>query len=359
MRSRIGPSDGGASVVHVLRSIGLAAVVLVLLPMPSAFAQRFGRRFRAAPPPRPPAGAVPAPARSPAPTAPGAAPEGSGTARAKERPQTTSAPASKAETPTAAAVAPPASDTVSAADVAWQGVAPFSEAWRRLHPSAWHADAPGNDVTLAVGDDMPTSVDRLASHDEPPATAGSVLAGGLREPALLVFPDEPSAAAAEQGGEPSPSAPSAVRAEDGTVSVLMRDGSADASGTSAGKEPGTGEPGLLVAGMGNGDPRGPAWLPLGAFAAVPAGSEEIAVPHVFLEMSLHRDGRVRGNYFDALSDAVHPLEGSFDREAGLLRFRVGRGAEFEARADGLAAGRGQATVRSGDAERAWTLIGLR
>ena len=101
------------------------------------------------------------------------------------------------------------------------------------------------------------------------------------------------------------------------------------------------------------------WLPLGAFAAVPAGGVDALAPHLFLELSLHRDGTVRGNYFDAVSDAVQPVAGRFDRETGSLTWRIGsRGAEFETTADGLAAGRVEATVRRGTHERTWVLIGL-
>jgi hypothetical protein len=74
---------------------------------------------------------------------------------------------------------------------------------------------------------------------------------------------------------------------------------------------------------------------------------------------LHRDGTVRGNYFDAVSNAVHPVTGRFDRETGSLAWRIGSGgAEFEATAEGLAGGRGEATVRRGTTERPWVLISL-
>lgn len=340
----------------------MPALVLCLLAASPAEAQRVGRRFRGAPAARPPANVPPPSPRSPAPATRGTEPASPRNASAKDRPQTTKAAAPAAGKPTDAPEAPQAPGTLAAADVSWEGVAPFSEPWRVRHPSAWRPEAAEAEITLAVGGDEPTSVARLASHEEPPVAAGSVLATGVREPALLVFPDAPALSTdgdtATDGDHDAPRA-GARPAEDGTVSVLVRDGQEAAEGASSGMESRTGEPGLLVASVGGNDPRSAAWTPLGAFAAVPAGAEAIAVPHVFIEVSLHRDGRLRGNYFDALADAVQPLEGRFDREAGLLRFRVGRGAEFEARADDLAAGRGLATVRSGDAERSWTLIGLR
>ena len=101
------------------------------------------------------------------------------------------------------------------------------------------------------------------------------------------------------------------------------------------------------------------WLPLGTFAAVPAGSDRALAPHLFLELALHRDGTVRGNYFDAVSDSVHAVTGRFNRETGLLSWQIGSGgAEFETTAEGLAGGRGEATVRRGTTERPWVLIGL-
>lgn len=343
-----------------LSGVSFVALVLVLLTTSSAEAQRVGRRFRSAPAARPPANALPAPPRAPASAPPPAAAPGTPrNAAAKERPQTTANPTPKADTPTDAPDAPHAPGTVSAADVAWQGVVPFSDHWRRLHPSAWRAEATEAEVALAAGEGEPTSAERLASHDEPAPMAGSVLVAGFREPALLVFPDDPAASAGDHGHSSAADAESSAAspAEDGTVSVLVRNDAGPGAPADQGIR--AAEPGLLVSSLGSDDPKAPVWLPLGAFAAVPARSEDLAVPHVFLEVSLHRDGRLRGNYFDALSDAVHPLEGWFDRDAGLLRFRVGRGAEFEAPADGLAAGRGRATVRSGDTERSWTLIGLR
>lgn len=354
--------DASARRAGVDMRVVIPAILLCLVAASPAEAQRVGRRFRGAPAARPPANAQPQAPRAQAPASRGAEPASPRSAAAKERPQTTKAAAPPAGKPTDVPEAPEVPGSLAAADVSWEGVLPFSDRWRERHPSAWRADAAEGEITLAVGGDAPTSVARLASREEPPAAAGSVLAAGVREPALLVFPDAPVTAA--DGGTPTDDAHDALPgdatpAEDGTVSVLVRDAKDVAAGASPAKGARLAEPGLLVAGMGGDDPKAPAWTPLGAFAAVPAGSEAITVPHVFIEVSLHRDGRLRGNYFDALADAVHPLEGRFDRDAGLLRFRVGRGAEFEARADGLAAGRGTATVRSGDAERSWTLIGLK
>lgn len=314
-----------------------------------AHAQRFARRSRQAPPaPRAPARTAPpaaAPGRSPTP-APGAR---GGSSSAAEKPQTTAAPP---RTPSPAGPpAPEAPTSIAAADVAWDGVTPFGAEWRRRHPGAWSAAAGSGEILLTAAAEPSTDGER---SPPPSGMPRSVLEPTAGEAELLVFPSDPSvdAPAAE---EP---------ASDGTVSVLARDG-ADARrsdrtpGPIAAPEQGKGGAragGTLAAG--SDDARGSPWLELGAFAAVPDGQASGVTPHVFLELSLHRDGTVRGNYYDALTDAVLPVSGKVDRDAGTLAWRVGNGPEFLADAEGLATGRAPVTVRRGATERAWTLIAL-
>jgi hypothetical protein len=170
---------------------------------------------------------------------------------------------------------------------------------------------------------------------------------------LVVFPGADGSLPAAAAAAPKPNTLAEDTAADGTVSVLVRDGAgrssiakpiADASATVSLSPEDSSSP----------------WLPLGTFAAVPAGGDRTLAPHLFLELAVHRDGTVRGNYFDAVSDAVHPVSGRFDRDTGSLSWQIGSGgAEFETTAEGLAGGRGEATVRRGSTERPWLLIGLR
>jgi len=258
----------------------------------------------------------------------------------------------------------------------WDGPAPFSDAWRADHPGAWRPEEGAGEIVLAGGARVPTRVDsgavdvaqwttrdRQGDATAPrsvlqisaeQASAEVALPDGAIPPSeLVVFPGADGALPAAATPAPSPNIRAEDTAADGTVSVLVLDGAgpssiakpiADASATVS---------------LAHEDSASP-WLPLGTFAAVPAGSDRSLAPHLFLELAVHRDGTVRGNYFDAVSDAVHPVMGRFDRDTGALSWQIGSGgAKFETTAEGLAGGRGEATVRRGSTERPWLLIGLR
>ncbi len=370
----------------------VAILLLVATSLP-AQAQRPGRRWRTAPPPPrtqpapPPAaaprtGAQPSAAPSSTPKSATAGPQsgksdgkqpGKGTPPPGKKindkaPQTTALPA------TPSGPIPSIGSAGGSAALVWAGPAPFSGAWRVEHPGAWRPEEGAGEIVLAGGAREPTQVDprgvELAAWTarEPfdgETAARSVLQASAESPVvgddipaadLVVFPgadgalpvprtDLPASRAAEDLGKETVAA-------DGTVSVLVRGDNAPPPGP---------EPNRLrsaTVSLSPDDASSP-WLPLGTFAAVPAGGEQALAPHLFLELSLHRDGTVRGNYFDAVSDAVQPVAGRFDRETGSLTWRIGgRGAEFETTADGLAAGRVEATVRRGANERTWVLIAL-
>ena len=369
-----------------------AILLLVATSLP-AQAQRPGRRWRTAPPPprtqpapqpaaAPRTGSQPSAAPSSTPKSVTAGPQsgkpagkqpGKGTPPPGKKindkaPQTTALPA------TPSRPIPSIGSAGGSAALVWAGPAPFSGAWRVEHPGAWRPEEGAGEIVLAGGAREPTQVDprsvELAAWTarEPfdgETAARSVLQASVESPVvgddipaadLVVFPgadgalpaprsDLPAAPAAEDLGKETVAA-------DGTVSVLVRGKNAPFPAA---------EPNRLrsaTVSLSPDDASSP-WLPLGAFAAVPAGGEQALAPHLFLELSLHRDGTVRGNYFDAVSDAVQPVAGRFDRETGSLIWRIGdRGAEFETTADGLAAGRVEATVRRGTHERTWVLIAL-
>ena len=363
----------------------LAILLFVATSLP-AQAQRPGRRWRTAPPPprtqpapqpaaAPRAQPSPKPSSTPKPATPGpqaGKPAGKGTPPPGKKidnktPQTTALPAAPP------GPIPSIGSAVGSAALLWAGPAPFSAAWRVEHPGAWRPEEGAGEIVLAGGAREPTQVDprgvELAAWTarEPfdgETAARSVLQASAESPVvgddipaadLVVFPgadgalpartDLPASRAAEDLGKETVAA-------DGTVSVLVRGKNAPFPAA---------EPNRLrsaTVSLSPDDASSP-WLPLGAFAAVPAGGEQALAPHLFLELSLHRDGTVRGNYFDAVSDAVQPVAGRFDRETGSLTWRIGgRGAEFETTADGLAAGRVEATVRRGTNERTWVLIAL-
>lgn len=369
----------------------VAILLLVATSLP-AQAQRPGRRWRTAPPPprtqpapqpaaAPRTGSQPSAAPSSTPKSATAGPQ-SGKPDGKQPGKGTPPPSKKIDNKTPQTTALPATppgpipsigSAGGSAALVWAGPAPFSAAWRADHPGAWRPEEGAGEIVLAGGAREPTQVDprgvELAAWTarEPfdgETAARSVLQASAESPVvgddipaadLVVFPgadgalpartDLPASRAAEDLGKETVAA-------DGTVSVLVRGKNAPFPAA---------EPNRLrsaTVSLSLDDASSP-WLPLGAFAAVPAGGEQALAPHLFLELSLHRDGTVRGNYFDAVSDAVQPVAGRFDRETGSLTWRIGgRGAEFETTADGLAAGRVEATVRRGANERTWVLIAL-
>lgn len=404
------PRKAGGVVLRRLGSTTLAVLLLVASSGP-AEAQRPSRRWRSAPPaPR----VQTAPRSGPQPSGAAAAPR-TGNQQAGTQPSAPKQPAAGGkegkqegktassqdkqpgkepgkETPqTAANPGAPPPSTGDSEQLVWDGPAPFSEAWRADHPGAWRPEERAGEIVLAGGARVPTRVDsgtvdvaQWTTRDrQSDATAPrSVLQvsaeqvsaeqvsaeqvsaeqvsaevappdGAIPPSELVVFPGADGALPAAASPASKPDTLAEDPAADGTVSVLVRDGAgpssiakpiADASGTVS---------------LSHEDSASP-WLPLGTFAAVPAGSERSLAPHLFLELAVHRDGTVRGNYFDAVSDAVHPVTGRFDRDTGALSWQIGSGgAEFETTAEGLAGGRGEATVRRGSTERPWLLIGLR
>ncbi len=388
------PRSAGALGVRRLGSTTLAVLLLVASSGP-AEAQRPSRRWRSAPPaPR----VQTAPRSGPQPSSAAAAPR-TGNQQAGTQPSSPKQPAAGGkegkqegktassqdkqpgkqpgkETPqtTANPEAPPPS-TGASEQLVWDGPAPFSDAWRADHPGAWRPEEGAGEIVLAGGARVPTRVDSAAvdvaqwtARDRQTdataprsvlqvsaeqASAEMALPDGAISPSdLVVFPGADGGLPAAAIPAISPNTLAEDTAADGTVSVLVRDG----AGPSSSVKPTAGASATVS--LSQEDSSSP-WLPLGTFAAVPAGSDGSLAPHLFLELALHRDGTVRGNYFDAVSDAVHPVTGRFDRETGALSWQIGSGgAEFETTAEGLAGGRGEATVRRGSTERPWVLIGL-
>lgn len=339
---------GGSRPIAGARVLVLAALAAAVCG--PAEAQRFGRRFRSAPPaPRAPASpGQPAGPRTPAPpraVAPDAAPARRPATGAKdgtkdERPQTTGTSSRREGTPNVAPEAPRPAALSAAVAATWGEEVPFGASWRKRHPEAWNAESRDAAVTLAAAtEEIPTAAERPAPSPDEEAAPRSVLASG-EGPALLLFPPEDAVPAA-------PARPRAAGATDGTVSVLARDPDAVA------REP---EGALAATLAAEGTPE---WLALGTFAALPPGSDETTAPHVFLEVFVHRDGSVRGNCYDALSDAVHALDGKMDKGTGTVSWRVGKGPEFSVPAEELAEGRAEATLRGRGSPRPWTLISLR
>jgi len=364
--------DGGGRVRSFLMTVVVVWVASVSIP---AWAQRPARRFRS----YQPAPRVAAPVRPATPRATSQAPSASPVLPATERPKPAPAtkPAAKQEgekRPQTTSTGTPAEAPRAPVTDDWGGQVPFGEEWHKLHPAAWHAGrASGSGVVVAGGARQPPahgdrpaelakwlgeipstdqtprsvlqSVLQVSGETPPPETSSSNTSARPEE--LFILPGA-------DGSIPATTATAEREAADGTVSVLVR------PGMTPPEDEGGQRPAMKATPErdDSGDGSSP-WLPLGAFAVQPAGSGDRAVPHIFIELCLHRDGTVRGNYFDSVSDAVHPIEGRSSRDGGTLIWKIGPGgAEFETTADELAAGRGEAIVRRGASTRSWTLIGL-
>ncbi|RLS33440.1 MAG: hypothetical protein DWH79_06970 [Planctomycetota bacterium] len=239
---------------------------------------------------------------------------------------------------------------------AWGAQIPFGAEWYQSHPYAWRVGGSEGEVVLASGAiggatasdaavtlatwTEPSDANPIATADQRPTVqVGGFQAGEDDSSELVVFPGIGAGPLPRSTGNPP-----ATPAVDGTVSVLVRGENQSSTASVADETP----PALP-----------PAWLPLGTFAALPAGLGSDVVPHIFLQLSLHHDGTVRGNYFDAVSDTVQPLSGKLDRERGVVGWRIGGGgADFETTIEGLTAGRIEANVRKGAVSRGWTLISL-
>jgi hypothetical protein len=62
------------------------------------------------------------------------------------------------------------------------------------------------------------------------------------------------------------------------------------------------------------------WKPLGVFAMV--RGEETSSHHLF-QMAINKDGVLRGNYYDALTDSTQPLHGQVDKNSQRACWTVG------------------------------------
>lgn len=97
------------------------------------------------------------------------------------------------------------------------------------------------------------------------------------------------------------------------------------------------------------------WLPLGVFATAPKGA---AQAHVYQQLAVSKKGELKGNYYDAISNAVQPVSGSIDRETRKASWTVGKagGATFETTLDALVKTPSSVTMKSGGSTQEWEFV---
>lgn len=95
------------------------------------------------------------------------------------------------------------------------------------------------------------------------------------------------------------------------------------------------------------------WLPLGVFAVAPRGIEQA---HIYQQLAVSRKGELKGNSYDAVSDAVQPLTGTIDRETRKASWKVGTGATFETTLDALLEPPSTVAMKTGTISQTWDLV---
>lgn len=95
------------------------------------------------------------------------------------------------------------------------------------------------------------------------------------------------------------------------------------------------------------------WLPLGVFAVAPQGTEQA---HIYQQLAVSRKGELKGNSYDAVSDAVQPITGTIDRETRKAAWKVGTGATFETTLDALLEPPSTVAMKAGTMSQTWDLV---
>ena len=97
------------------------------------------------------------------------------------------------------------------------------------------------------------------------------------------------------------------------------------------------------------------WMPLGVYAT---GPKDAAQAHVYQQLAVSKQGELKGNYYDSITNTTQPVSGSIDRETRKANWKVGGkgGATFETTLDALMKTPSDVTMKSGGAEHEWELV---
>ena len=187
---------------------------------------------------------------------------------------------------------------------------PFTPAWYGEHPDAWQYTHPHADLWAVAG------VASLSSWLGYPATAAGTTTTAVAATA---------------------SSSTAAVTANGTTTAAAASATADA-GAASGSPPSDLE-----------------WMSLGVYAT---GPKDAAPAHVYQQLAVSKQGELKGNYYDSITDATQPVSGSIDRETRKATWKVGGkgGATFETTLDALTKTPSSVTMKSGGAAHEWELV---
>jgi hypothetical protein len=187
---------------------------------------------------------------------------------------------------------------------------PFTPAWYSEHPDAWQYTHPHADLWAVAG------------------------VAGLTN--WLGYPAAASATAATS---------TAVAAASATTIAAGTEAAATATATST-----DGNASSAAA-----PPSDLEWMPLGVYATGPKNATQA---HVYQQLAVSKQGELKGNYYDSITNTTQPVSGAIDRETRKAGWKVGGkgGATFETTLDALMKTPSDVTMKSGGAEHEWELV---
>lgn len=191
----------------------------------------------------------------------------------------------------------------------------YSQGWHDDHPEAWNAtNWAANDAWTAA------SMAEIASHCGYPATAVSYGYGQN---------------VTNQGGNVL---------HDGQVVGTSEEFSQQAADLA--------QIGQQAEASADGD-----WLPIGVFALVRSEEQHAQLT---VQLAINKQGILRGNYTDLVSDHTQPIEGSVDKQTQRAAWTVGENKNFimEAGLSNLTSGEAPALIHKHNRTEKWLLISL-
>jgi hypothetical protein len=188
---------------------------------------------------------------------------------------------------------------------------PFTPAWYSEHPDAWQYTHPHADLWAVAG------VAGLTNWLGYPAAAATTTAATSTTVAAS------SATTTAAGTEAA-----------ATATATSTDGNASSAAA---------------------PPPDLEWMPLGVYAT---GPKDAAQAHVYQQLAVSKQGELKGNYYDSITNTTQPVSGSIDRETRKASWKVGGkgGATFETTLDALMKTPSDVTMKSGSAEHEWELV---